>query len=91
MKLTVILVLGSLFLGCSPENRLCECVSAGNQVNELSAAFFDGSNPLSRRDSLSKAKIIRDSICKPYLNMGAAELQKAAEGCTSLEIETVAN
>jgi hypothetical protein len=91
MKVFAVVFVLFMLTNCTPENRLCECVSAGNEVNELSAAFFDGSNPASRRDSLTQAKEVRDSICKPYINMGTAELQKAAEECSSLKIETNSN
>lgn len=88
MKVIAAVFILFMMTNCAPENRLCECVSAGNEVNELSAAFFDGSNPASRRDSLEQAKKVRDSICEPYINMGTAELHKAAEECEALEIQT---
>lgn len=88
MKFIVTVLILVLITSCSQDNRLCECVSAGDEVNELSAAFFDGSNPASRRDSLKKAKKIRDSICKPYIKMGPEELHKAAKNCESLTIDS---
>lgn len=74
--------------GCSDDEKLCECVKAGDKVNKLSASFFDGEFSESRKDSLEKAKAYRDSICTPFQNMGPEKLHKAAKDCPSLKIET---
>ena len=83
------LVFFSLFScqNTSDDDGLCKCVEAGDQVNKLSASFFDGSFPASRVDSLEKAKAIRDSLCAPYEEMMPQELHEAAQNCESLKMD----
>lgn len=71
----------------SNDQGLCKCVEAGDQVNKLSASFFDGSFPASRIDSLEKAKSVRDSLCAPYEEMMPEELHNAAQNCESLKMD----
>jgi hypothetical protein len=74
--------------GCSSEDSLCECVEAGESVNQLSSSFFDGSYSEERKDSLAQAIDRRDELCAPFQNMGPQELQEASKECVSLKIET---
>ena len=91
MRLLSALILLFLTASCANDNGLCECVQSGEQVNKISASFFDGEFSESRKDSLEAAKEVRDSICAPFIEMGPAELKKAAKDCETLEIETGLN
>lgn len=88
MKLLSTLITLCLIVSCTDDTRLCECVRSGEEVNLISASFFDGDFSTSRKDSLESAKEIRDSICAPFIDMDPSELKKAAKKCESLEIDT---
>ncbi len=72
---------------CTEKKGLCECVEATDQVNELSASFFDGSFTQARKDSLDQAKQLSDSLCAQYIDMGPQELHEAAKNCPSLQMD----
>jgi hypothetical protein len=72
---------------CTEKEGLCECVEATNQVNKLSASFFDGSYSEERKDSLDQAKTLSDSLCAPYIDMRPQDLHKAAQNCPSLKMD----
>jgi hypothetical protein len=73
---------------CTQNQKLCDCIDAGNVVNKLSASFFNRDASQEGKDSLNAAIIQRDQICAPFLNMDVTELQKAKLNCKQLDIES---
>lgn len=85
MKLLTLGVFASLLFSC--QHNVCDCVEAGQKVNEISASFFDRDYSEAGKDSLDNAIESRDAICEPFKNMSAADLQKAASECENLTIQ----
>jgi hypothetical protein len=75
------------FLIFSCQNSICDCVEAGEEVNEISASFFYRDYSVEGKDSLDYAIEKRDNICEPYNNMSAVKLQEAASECENLTIQ----
>ena len=69
------------------DEKLCECIAIGEIANELSASFFDRPYSVLGKDSLDQIIAYRDSICAPFLEMGANDLQNAAKKCDQLKIK----
>lgn len=88
LLITFLVTSALMISACSSDDSLCECVEAGESVNQLSSSFFDGSYSEERKDSLEQAINRRDELCAPFQNMGPQELQKASKDCASLAIET---
>lgn len=85
MKTLVLVVLTVLLFSC--QHSVCECVEAGEKVNEISASFFGREYSEQGKDSLDHAIENRDAICEPFRSMSAAELQEAASDCENLTIQ----
>ncbi|PWH85541.1 hypothetical protein [Brumimicrobium oceani] len=86
MKILSLLLLLTLFVSCSNNQPLCDCVEAGEDVNKISASFFNRAPTQAGEDSLNSAKAKYDSLCAPFQEMSPAELHKRAAECQSLEI-----
>lgn len=84
MRLLLFSILTLLIFSC--QNSVCDCVEAGEKVNEISASFFNREYSVEGKDSLDNAIEKRDAICEPYRNMSAVELQEAASECENLTI-----
>ncbi|MDX1651232.1 MAG: hypothetical protein R3277_01995 [Brumimicrobium sp.] len=77
-----------ILVSCSNgESGLCECVEAGDVVNKMSAGLLEETYSKEKKAKFEEAIEYRDSMCKPYREMGPAELAKAAEKCPQLKIE----
>jgi hypothetical protein len=79
--------IGVFYFNKTDDQRLCECVSVGEVVNDLSASFFDRPYSVQGKDSLDQIIAFRDSICAPFIEMKTEDLHKAAKKCPQLEIE----
>lgn len=77
-----VISLSSLFFACS-SNDLCDCVEAADQVNKLSASFFDRPYSELGKDSLEQAIEKRDRYCEEFENMSAKDLHAAKQSCDS--------
>lgn len=74
-----------LFSCKSEENHaLCDCVKAGEVVNELSASLLERTYSASAKDSLDEAIIYRDKLCDTFQFMPSHALMKAKESCKQL-------
>ena len=89
MKFIYLLIslLSAFLLACSTDHKLCECIEAGDVVNELSASFFNRPATQEGKDSLDAAIQFRDDICAPYQVMDVQSLHKAKEDCERLKLE----
>lgn len=85
MKTFSLFLLLGLLISCTQNNPLCDCVEAGDEVNRISATFFDRAPTKAGEDSLQKAKKRRDELCEPFQDMMPQELHERAAECESLE------
>jgi hypothetical protein len=85
MKPLVLAVFITLLFSC--QHNVCDCVKAGQKVNEISASFFDRKYSEAGKDSLDNAINSRDAICEPFRSMSAGELQEEASKCENLTIQ----
>lgn len=85
MKLLSLAVFIALLFSC--QHNVCDCVEAGQKVNEISSSFFDRKYSEAGKDSLDNAIKNRDAICEPFRSMSAEKLQKAASECENLTIQ----
>lgn len=91
MKYIGLLFSFALFFSCSSNqetenNALCDCVEAGNFLNELSASYFGKEHTQASRDSIQEAKAKRDEICQEFQELNAIELQELAKDCDFLQL-----
>lgn len=89
----IIFLLPILFLfSCGGEkvvdHKLCDCIEAGKDVDELSASFFHRETTKEGADSLNALIKERDLICEEFMEMDAMELQEKALDCEALKIDT---
>ncbi|RFC54247.1 hypothetical protein [Brumimicrobium aurantiacum] len=84
MKLFFTFLSALFFVSCSNQ-PLCDCVQAGDEVNRISASFFDRAPTKAGEDSLRLAKENRDKLCAPFQDMAPQELHERAAECASLE------
>lgn len=86
MKKLSLFIFVILLASCSSKPSLCDCVEAGDSVNQISASLFDRIPTQGAIDSLKQAEKNRDSICAQYQTMMPDELHKKAAECESLKI-----
>lgn len=88
LTLIIITSLSFFYFNKNDDRKLCECVSFGEKVNDLSASFFNRPYSDLGKDSLDLMISIRDSICAPFLQMSSEDLYNLAENCSELKIKT---
>jgi len=88
MKVFSFLFIIVFLASCNNSNQLCDCVEAGDEVNRISASFFDRLATKEGEDSLTQAKKVRDEICAPFQEMMPKELHEQAAKCESLKFST---
>lgn len=86
MKILSLVLLFGLLLSCNNSQPLCDCIEAGDEVNKISASFFNRAPTQEGEDSLNIAKDKRDELCEPFQDMAPKELHERAAECPSLEI-----
>lgn len=86
MKILSLLLLLTLLVSCNNNQTLCDCVEAGDDVNKISASFFNRAPTQEGEDSLNVAKDKRDKLCEEFQDMLPKELHERAAECQSLEI-----
>ena len=86
MKILSFLFIVGFLVSCNNSNQLCDCVEAGDEVNKISASFFDRAPTKEGEDSLIQAKKVRDEICAPFQEMMPKELHKKAAECEALKL-----
>ena len=79
------MLIGLTFTACR-ENKaeLCKCIEIADEVNQLSASFFNRPYSELGKDSLDLAIEKRDEICAKFQNMREEELQAEKENCSQL-------
>lgn len=85
MKEFSFLLLFTLLVSCNNERPLCDCIDAGDEVNRISASFFNRAPTREGEDSLNIAKDKRNELCGQFRQMAPKELHERAAGCKSLE------
>lgn len=88
MRILSFLLLLTLLVSCNNSQPLCDCVDAGDEVNRISATFFNRAPTQAGEDSLKSAKKKRDEICAPFQEMAPQELHERAEECEALKFTT---
>jgi len=88
MRIFSLIILLGLLISCNNSNQLCDCIEAGDEVNRISASFFNRPATQAGKDSLTQAKIIRDEICAPFQEMMPQELHEKARECQTLNFST---
>lgn len=86
MKILSLSLLLILLVSCNNTQPLCDCVEAGDEVNRISATFFNRAPTQEGEDSLNVAKDKRDKLCEPFQEMAPQELHERAAECESLKI-----
>ena len=86
MKILSFLFIIGFLVSCNNSNQLCDCVEAGDEVNRISASFFERAATKEGEDSLNQAKKVRDEICAPFQEMMPKELHEKAAECEALKI-----
>jgi hypothetical protein len=84
MKVFGFLLIIGVLVSCNNKRPLCDCVEAGDEVNRISASFFDRLPTKEGEDSLIQAKKVRDDLCAPFQEMLPKELHQKAAECESL-------
>jgi len=74
-------LLSFALLSCSNDQSLCRCIEAGDEVNTLSASFFNRDYSVLGKDSLDILINYRDSICEDFKMMSGEEMLKLKENC----------
>ncbi len=85
MKKLSVLTFIILLASCKSEPSLCDCVEAGDAVNQISATLFDRRPTEATIDSLNRAKQHKDSLCASFQTIDPEELQEQAKECGSLK------
>ena len=85
MKKLGILTFVIFLASCKSEPSLCDCVEAGDAVNQISATLFDRKPTEETIDSLNQARQVKDSLCASFQTIDPIELQEKAKECESLE------
>jgi hypothetical protein len=70
-----------LIIGCSSKNEICACIEKGQEVNALSASFFDRPYAVLGKDSLDALIRERDLICEPFKTMSGEEMLEKKKTC----------
>lgn len=87
MKFIILSFIVLSLASCS-SNSVCDCVEAGNALNDFSNAQFmketRSQEDVDKMDALLKS---RDEVCAEFQSMDAKELQEASMDCESLKIE----
>ena len=80
-KLYSIFLISSLLFSCSNDQSLCRCIEVGDEVNKLSASFFNRDYSVLGKDSLDALISRRDSLCEGFKMMSGEEMLKLKENC----------
>jgi hypothetical protein len=75
-----LLIVPTLF-SCSNDQSLCNCLEAGEDVNQLSASFFTRDYSVLGKDSLDALIHYRDSLCEEFKMMSGEDMLKLKENC----------
>jgi hypothetical protein len=86
MKIFSLLLLLISLISCNNSQPLCNCIEAGDEVNRISATFFNRAATKAGEDSLNIAKDKRDRLCELFQEMAPKELHERASRCESLNL-----
>lgn len=68
-------------LSCMPENKICSCIKAGDEVNMLSASLLNRDYSVLAKDSLSELIHKRDSLCLDFQEMSGEQMLELKKDC----------
>lgn len=80
-NLLIGLVLISVF-SCTEEDKICDCIRAGEKVNSLTEKVLKSGNiNKALAIKIGKLKKHQKKVCAPFEMMGGPEMQKRMETC----------
>ena len=82
MKKSVILISLVIFASCSSKDeQFCECLNAGEELNNASAKMLTGEVTKEDAAALKKLKDKKKKACVNYQTMNGDEMLKRKEKC----------
>jgi hypothetical protein len=88
-RLLITLTVGIFTIGCSSDQSICKCIELGNEVNQLSASFFDREYSVLGKDSLDALIQQRDEWCAPFKGLSGELMLEKLEECEDLGEKTL--
>ncbi len=77
-----IFVLAVFCCSCSSgDDAFCECLSAGEELNNETQKFFDTAPSEDDAKRIEELKTKKNEACKNYTMMGGDEMRKLQEAC----------
>lgn len=82
MKKLILLSILSLNLSCSSkDSKFCECLSAGEELNDFSSTLFDKDITLEMKNQMETLKNNKKEKCKAYEMMSGEKMLELKENC----------
>jgi len=71
--------------GSGEKTPFCQCMEAGDELNEFSATILDKTEIDEKSEAkMNELKAKKDKLCKDYETMGGAEMLKLREDCAEM-------
>ncbi len=66
---------------CSEPDKICDCISAGNELNKKSAEILNKIPSKKDETSILKLRKTKNQKCAAFEQMGGPEMLKRKESC----------
>lgn len=73
--------IGLILVGCSSNDPFCDCLKAGEELNEFSSTLFEGELTTEDASKMADLREKKDGLCEKYETMGGQELMELQEKC----------
>lgn len=81
-KLVYVLGVSFVLFSCAEaEDKLCNCIKVGDELNEKTHEIITNGATEKSANELKALRKKQDKICKEFKNMNGAELMKRKETC----------
>lgn len=74
--------LSIILVSCSSNDSFCDCLEAGENLNEFSATLFEDEPTLADKEKLKELRNKKDKACEAFSTMSGEELLKRKKNCT---------
>lgn len=81
MRFYLFISLFLLFSCGSGDQKICECLEAGDRLNQLSAELLEGEVTPAKKEEMLKLKQEKNRKCKEFESMGGEEMLKRKAEC----------
>lgn len=82
MKYLVLIPTLSLFISCSSnETKFCDCLSAGEELNNYSSTLFDKEITEEIKNKMETLKENKNSKCEAYEMMSGEKMLELKKNC----------